>query len=931
MASQDPVLDEIQWSAPHIAQNMQGIHSNSVLFYFADSPFFDRTSNNAVLFSQAIFNPQMLYLVATREAFEGRLKTMAGLEYLVAQEPADPVNGTGVWVINKQTRRKRHGEEDEITVHSSYFVVGLNIYMAPSLADVLGSRTLSILTSLNKFFTLAAALPSFTPALGNTYVPPPSTRLNQNSTQSQLGQASKENTPLPDSLQNPKKAALPSTNNSTYLSSRLLEETLNITLKYGDEYMDENPITGEPGAFHLSTTGRKEKDKDKLMVPTAAKPGTGPSSKAPTPAPPSLKTDLEPPKKGKGEKTPTKSPASAKPKRKKSKVLSAGEPSRYRTYHRNQEMSPKRASDKADSLCKRIVKFSIRNSITKTPSRKRARYDLTRRQEVKSCSDGDLCTTYIPHPSMSDRMREKTESLSAENITLDFASNVIWDLRALTEDIVSWLNTAMKPDKTSKVGILSSPQFLKLVESSLEQNPRMNFQRMIYAISLAYTQPAAPDKHAYGALDLYRVGSIAGHEFLKDLDRRLRPEALKRCDENVLQALFLLLVGTILAVGYTEFRGELPDCAIASTNSDQESVPDNESQPPRLKLREYIAMRSHLCQILAHYVVFLASQLNLRLDSHVEQFMLETAANRWHKKGAFWWNSSRADHDCRDENLISENDIPTNWIPFSGCKACGFCDTSSNNSESLDGTFHLRSQAIDSYFSCGASPGQESPDSSYFLQGFPTTGFLAEQELIVSNDSLNLPPEWTQQIHQAQLYPCSSIPTILIKVASELDIETDHDMSKNLLRALPGMRCFYIPVLHEKAENLSQRPFTNHPAQEPPSPIPVPSQPPPSLLPPNLCQQDLPMPNAKTLLENLKQSQQAHLFKERVYCDSCGVSMSGEGNGYKGYWRDVCQSCLNGIDVYRHRGGVFAGTRSEGEDIGGDRDEGFRWEERGLV
>ncbi len=132
MVSQEPPLDEIQWRSPQIAQSMQGIHSNSVLFYFAQSPFYDPTSNNAILTSQAMFNQKMLPIIQTREAFEGRLKTMA------------PGTGTGVWVIRKQTRRKRQPEEDDITVHSSYFVVGENIYMAPAVSDVLGSRMVRV-------------------------------------------------------------------------------------------------------------------------------------------------------------------------------------------------------------------------------------------------------------------------------------------------------------------------------------------------------------------------------------------------------------------------------------------------------------------------------------------------------------------------------------------------------------------------------------------------------------------------------------------------------------------------------------------------------------------------------------------------------------------------------------------------------------------
>lgn len=128
-----------------------GIHDNTILYYFAASPFFDPTSNNAVVFSQAVRNQSQLHIIATRQAFEARLREMSGLEYIVAQEPAEtgPGMGTGVWVIRKQTRRKVKGSNgfpapDEIEVHSDYFVVGENIYMAPSLANILSSRIVSL-------------------------------------------------------------------------------------------------------------------------------------------------------------------------------------------------------------------------------------------------------------------------------------------------------------------------------------------------------------------------------------------------------------------------------------------------------------------------------------------------------------------------------------------------------------------------------------------------------------------------------------------------------------------------------------------------------------------------------------------------------------------------------------------------------------------
>ncbi|KAK9422031.1 putative Mediator of RNA polymerase II transcription subunit 6 [Seiridium unicorne] len=277
MASTDVPLDEIQWHHPQLADSMQGIHSNSVLFYFAESPFFDKTSNNAVIANQAMFNPAMYQYIQTREAFEGRLKTMSGVEFIVAEQPAQmaPGTGTGVWVIRKQTRRKRPGDEDEITVHSSYYVVGYNIYMAPTLADILSFRMATITNSLRKCFPAADEARTWSPAQGHAYKPLPATTITRDR---QLA-ASKEATPMPES-QASKASETKKSAQSSVLDARLAEHSFAIQMQYGGEYMDENPITGHPGNFHLSSTGRKERPRaptlnpltTNLKTPVAAKP-----------------------------------------------------------------------------------------------------------------------------------------------------------------------------------------------------------------------------------------------------------------------------------------------------------------------------------------------------------------------------------------------------------------------------------------------------------------------------------------------------------------------------------------------------------------------------------------------------------------------------------------------------------------------------------
>lgn len=173
---------------------------------------------------------------------------------------------------------------------------------------------------MNKFISTASSLPDFSPAHGHTYVPPTANKPKGTEIQTQ---ASKENTPLPDSIQGVKKVL--TSNNSKYLSSRLLEESLQISLRYGDEYMDETPITGQPGDFHLSSAGRK--GKENLIVPAPIKgPLTVPTKAVATPTPPALKTDIPPTRKGsKSEKSPrTPGGGPPKPKRRKSKILASG-------------------------------------------------------------------------------------------------------------------------------------------------------------------------------------------------------------------------------------------------------------------------------------------------------------------------------------------------------------------------------------------------------------------------------------------------------------------------------------------------------------------------------------------------------------------------------------------------------------------------------
>lgn len=116
-------------------------YKHLVTLYFQWSPYFDRMSNDQALINQAMSNPALHHLLRSRDAFEARLRQMQGVEYNFGPTPKNLEDG--VLVIRKQHRRKVPGAEDKVTVLGTYFMIAENIYQAPSMSDILGSKIVS--------------------------------------------------------------------------------------------------------------------------------------------------------------------------------------------------------------------------------------------------------------------------------------------------------------------------------------------------------------------------------------------------------------------------------------------------------------------------------------------------------------------------------------------------------------------------------------------------------------------------------------------------------------------------------------------------------------------------------------------------------------------------------------------------------------------
>lgn len=171
---------------------------------------------------------------------------------------------------------------------------------------------------MSKVLPLADSVRTWTPSSRDAYRQPPPADLGNNTAATKTAVPSKEATPMPTregsvapAANTAGKTASPFARNDQTALDRLAEESFHIHMRYGGDYIDENPITGRPGEFHLSSTGRK----DKLAPPAP------PPAAAPKPVAPPLNTKLadEIKREGKPDKSP-RTPGAPKPKRRKSKM-----------------------------------------------------------------------------------------------------------------------------------------------------------------------------------------------------------------------------------------------------------------------------------------------------------------------------------------------------------------------------------------------------------------------------------------------------------------------------------------------------------------------------------------------------------------------------------------------------------------------------------
>lgn len=257
------------WQDLDLAATLQGVHLNNVLFYFARSPFCDQSSNNVTVFTQSELSADLMQQnLATLPAFHAALARLSGLEYRVVDHgalhgPDTPATvgwpNTQRFVIRKQRREKRPRADDRIDVLAAYVVLGTVVLPAPTLKAILDARMLNLAASFARVVRGAEALRYWTPATGHTLYHPQQHRapLQSRGRDGAAASVATSRAASPagsDAAGGSVLGEAEDKDETGVATQEAFAESFALFARYRGEYMDENPLVGEPGHFTFKTS-----------------------------------------------------------------------------------------------------------------------------------------------------------------------------------------------------------------------------------------------------------------------------------------------------------------------------------------------------------------------------------------------------------------------------------------------------------------------------------------------------------------------------------------------------------------------------------------------------------------------------------------------------------------------------------------------------
>ncbi|KAF9912706.1 Mediator of RNA polymerase II transcription subunit 6 [Linnemannia zychae] len=145
----DTNLLNVEWRFHEWIMGVGGLTPDNVLDYFAQSPFWDSSCNNAIIRMQTQFN--------NLGEMTQKLREQTGMEFALIHERYPTL-----FIIQKQERKG----PDYVIPMDIYYVLNGSIYMNPDLQTLLSNRVLGSLFYVESAFNEARTMTEFHPSTG---------------------------------------------------------------------------------------------------------------------------------------------------------------------------------------------------------------------------------------------------------------------------------------------------------------------------------------------------------------------------------------------------------------------------------------------------------------------------------------------------------------------------------------------------------------------------------------------------------------------------------------------------------------------------------------------------------------------------------------------------------------------------------------------
>ncbi len=133
-----------------------------------------------------------------------------------------------------------------------------------------------------------------------------------------------------------------------------------------------------------------------------------------------------------------------------------------------------------------------------------------------------------------------------------FKPRILWDLDAVSSDCAKWIcEEHVEPVSNSRVWMLSSLKAEDLLSNFVDPDLSKALRILVETSSILHNWGGDATFSHYSSSDLWSIRSFAGSQALRNLGAVLTNNRLATSSKDVLKAVFLILLGTIIAVGYT--------------------------------------------------------------------------------------------------------------------------------------------------------------------------------------------------------------------------------------------------------------------------------------------------------------------------------------------------------------------------------------------